>query len=385
VRGLFLLPLCAAAAGAIAGCQVYDPGLVNARDAGRDAGPPGPCGSRRPPPRPTGADTGGTDIAFALRQVVLDQGAGWVDIGFDVDGLCTRVPTLARECAAPDGADPPVDGNDGIDNVFGQLLFPTVSLVTPDLEETARAEQERGRGLPILRIFGWNGEPDDPRVDVHVVQAVFGAPGGPETTPPPPPMDPSTSLPTWNGDDWFWVRRDAFVGDDLTRPLLRDDNAYVAGGLVVVRLPDRIDVVFPAMDYGVLVRLTDAIAVGRISADRTTLEDVVVAGRWSVNDLLSTARNIGVCPGSAQYNILLNQLDHIADVRSTAGTGGPGTMCDAVSLGVGFTGTRMRVAGLADGVPLADLCAMMDGGMPDAGTSGDAGTSVDAGTPFDGG
>lgn len=356
---------------ACAGCQFYDPALLDAAvDAGGIDG--GPCALRRPPARPTGADAPDQEeLVFSLKEVVLDQGGeAWRDIGYDVDGLCSVPPEPVVECVPPSRtADPEVDGNNGIDNVFGHLLFPLVEVTVPDLEVTARAAQEEGIGNPVLRLRGWNGADDDPHVEVVISQAVFGTPG--DGTPAPPavtvgpdgprlPDGGTPPPPAWMGDDWFWVRDDTFFMGDEAQPLVRDDNAYVAGRVLVITLPDRIDVIFTAETEGLLVRLTDARASGRISADGTMLEDVTVAGRWSVLDLLMTASAIGVCPGSAEHRILVSQLERIADVRSTPGTGGAGVACDAVSLGVEFTGYRAHWAGLAPAPPLPNLC-------PDAG------------------
>jgi hypothetical protein len=79
-------------------------------------------------------------------------------------------------------------------------------------------------------------------------------------------------------------------------------------------------------------------------------------------------------------------LQGIVDVRSQPGSGGPDVPCDAISLGVEFTGYRVRFAGLADGRPLRNLCEEMmrdggadDGGAADAGAD-DAG-AADAGSP----
>ncbi|UJR78791.1 Hypothetical protein I5071_8240 [Sandaracinus amylolyticus] len=348
------------------GCRVYDPDLLDRADAG----PGEACAQRsQPPQRPSSADGDGPEVAFGLRMVVMAQGNDWPMYGYDVDGFCTEQPDLVSECTPPAVENPPADGVGGVDNVFGDQFFPLVEATTPDLEAEAREAQELGQGLPIIRMRGWNGERNDPRVDAAIMQAVFGAPGSASEEPPARPDDPASSRPVWDGRDWFWVRDDAFLMDDLGRPLIRDDNAYVADGVLVVRLPDRIDIIFPADAYGVLVRLTGAQATGRISEDGTTLENVRVSGRWSLNDLLVTARNIGVCEGERDYELLNSQLDRIADVRSTPGSGGPGVECDAISLGVGFTGTRVRVAGLAEGPPLADLCSTMtDGGVPDGGT-----------------
>lgn len=384
VRGPIVASVLAVSA-SIAGCQVYDPGLLERADSG-------PVTSRQPPPRPVMEDSGDQELAFGMRMVVMDQGNEWAAYGYDVDETVTTGTNRVAQCTPPNRPAPPVDGDEGVDNVFGSAFFPLVLATTPDLEQSSRRAQEEGH-LPVVRVLGWNGQPDDPRVDLSIMQAVFTAPGGDETEPPPVPADPTTVRPRWDGRDWSWVRDDVFLEGDITRPLIRDDNAYVAGNVIVARLPSRVDIVFPADRYGVLVRLTDAVVTGRISEDRTGVEDVIVSGRWSINDLLGTARNIGVCPGERDYDLLVGQLDIIADVRSDPSSGGEGVSCDAISIGVGFVGSRLRVAGVVEGIALRDLCSMpledggvddggVDGGLPDAGAP-DAGSDAgqDAGEP----
>ncbi len=367
--------------GWVTGCQVYDASLL---DAGVDGGSvdAGPCNHRVAPARPTSADgPDGEELIFGLRQVVLqqDEGGLWRGIGLDLDGICTTDPTYATECRPPRRTRPPVDGEDGIDNVFGAELFPLVDLAVMGLETTARQAQEEGK-LPVVRIRGWNGMDDDPRVDVAVTNAIYmvraegDAPVAHTVNAlfEPEVMGMRAPFPVWDGTDFGYFRVGTFFDGDPDQPTIRDDNAYVVDRWVVARLPERVEILFPAMDVGVLVRLTDASAIGRISADGLTLEDATVSGRWSILDLLSTAENVGICRDSDSYDILSSQLDTIADVRSRPGTGGDGVTCDAISLGVVFTGTRMRWGGLTEGPPVRNVCIEGDGGVPslDAGMGG---------------
>jgi hypothetical protein len=355
-----------------AGCQVYDPSLVRP-----DGGSQGVCVGRVPPTRPTMPDSASMpDVLFGLRDVVLDQESGdqWADIGFNLDGYCTASPRFAAECRpAEQGTRPRTDGNDGIDNVFGSDLFPLVEASVPgDLEETARAAQRGGVGLPVLRLRNWNGTPNDPRVHVTITQAVFTVPANADGSAreirvndfrPELPDGTPAPAPVWDGRDHTYLREDTFFASDPDQPLVFDDNAYVADDTIVVNLPDRVELLFPADGVGVIVRLTGAMAVGRISADRSTIEDVVVSGRWSQLDLLRTAENVGVCMGTGQYDVLRLRLDAIMDVRSQVGSGGPDVECDAISLGVLFTGYRLQWGGLTPGRMLTSVCHQMDGGM----------------------
>ncbi|MCB9598305.1 MAG: hypothetical protein H6719_36665 [Sandaracinaceae bacterium] len=362
------------------GCQVYDASLV---DAGVDGGGPidgGECNNRVAPARPTTADgPDGEEILFGLRRVILaqDEGGLWEGIGLDLDGHCTREPDYATECRPPRRTRPPVDGDDGIDNVFGAELFPLVDLAVMGLETTARAAQEEGK-LPVVRIRGWNGMDNDPSVDVAITNAIYmvpevaGAPHPHTVNAAFEPVDMGVRVPppVWDGTDYGYFRETTFLDGNPDQPTIRDDSAYVVNRYVVARLPERVEILFPAQEVGVLVRLTDATAIGRISEDGSTLEEATVSGRWSILDLLSTAENVGICRDSDSYDILSGQLDTIADVRSRAGSGGAGALCDAISLGVVFTGSRLQWGGLTPGPEVRNVCTE----VPDGG-----GASLDGG------
>jgi len=374
---------------AIVGCSAFDASLIEGvsdvdagpseldagEDPGTDAGPPeepdaGPnLEGRQPPPRPPGMDTEGPEVVFGLRDVGLNQDSErWRDIGFNLDNLISVNPAPEVECLPPafPDAQPLLDGNEGIDNAFGAELFPLVKVVLPELDETAVDSATSGLGVVILRVRGWNGTRNDPRVDVTITQSVDGAPSGGAEEPPEVRFEGREAIdvatdemlppPAWDGDDWFWVRDDTLFMDDLERPLVRDDNAYVADGMIVARLPDRVDITFSAESQGIRFRLTDAIAVAELSDDFQTLPRVTIGGRWSILDMLDTVAAVGVCEGDTEFTILSNQLNNIADIRSVPGSGGSGVSCDAMSLGVTFAGLRGRIAGVAPAAPLPNRC-----------------------------
>lgn len=376
------------ALGSLAGCVAYDPALVQ-RDASPDMGGNGTCTPHHAPGRPAGDDTSmAGDVSFGLRDVVLNQSAALARMtGYDLDDFCTDDTNHASECNPGMGGRVPTDGDDGIDNQFGAALYPIVEAAVPGLEMRARAAQTAGNGLPVLRLRGWNGTMNDPVVDVTITAAVFSTMGTGLTMAPAVTIaDPAHQTladgspvppPVWDGQDFAWVRNDSFLGGDLDMPLVRDQQAYVNDGLVVAHLPARVDITFPTDTVGVLVRLTDAVATGQLSEDGLMLTNVIVAGRWAINDLLTTAENIGLCRGSGQYSVLNNTLIRDGDVRSTPPMpGDPVLDCDALSIGVSFTGFRMRIAGITPGLVISDQCAS-EAGVPDGSTAMDAG--IDAG------
>jgi len=328
-------------------------------------------GSRVAPGRPA-ANTEGDDIeeiVFGLKEVLLNQGEiGWQEIGLNLDNYCSVAPVPQGECIPPNpDATLLIDGEQGIDNAFGAELYPLVELVFPELQETARMSSENGVGVVAVRLRGYNGEDDDPRVDATLSQSVTGFAGTADETEPPdftvvdfePYMpDGVTRLasPLWEGNDWMVLRDDTFFGSDLEQPLVRDDNAYVVGRKLVMVLPDRVEIRFAGDENGITVKLTDARAIGTLNEDLTELQDLTFAGRWSVLDLLQTTRSLGVCDGDAEFMIFRNKLQTAADLRATPGTGGEMVDCDALSTGVTFQGYRVRIADVTDGQDPPDAC-----------------------------
>ena len=374
---------------ALAGCSVFDPALLEELereamfDAGQDAPADdvgvdaltdaptdmgvdaGPVVLSTPPPRPA-ADTEGTDVderLYALRDALLNQdGDRWRTIGFDLDGRRTDAPDYDVECLPPDpGSEPEVDGEGGIDNAFSNRLFPLLQLALPGLEASVRASQAAGIGALLLRVTEFNGTANDPRVHVSFTQSAGGTSSEDEVSfnefDLVDSLGEAAPAPMWEGTDRWWARNDGFFSGEENRPLIRDDNAYVADGRFVMRLPERAEFLFiTGTEVGARVRLTDATLLLDLR-EGESFGRVVMAGRWSILDLLDTGENIGICIGSTQRRIVDSQLLVIADVRSTAGSGGEGVECDAVSIGVTFRAVAGQWAGLGPSVPLPNPCA----------------------------
>ena len=347
----------------LGGCKVFDPSLV---EGGETAPGCDETGSATPPVRPAAVDEDGPEVTFGLKEFQLDQsGELWRNIGFNLDGVCSNAPEPIIECVPPrfPAAQPQTDGDRGIDNAFGAALFPLVKLALPDLEAVSRESANNGIGAVALRIRGWNGGMDDSRVEVAVSQTVDGTTGTGDTPPAVTFRDfelfnaagdaPAVS-PSWNGSDWFWVREESFFMGDTERPRIVDDNAYVANGQLVMKLPDRVALNFSGPENGVSVRLTDAVLVADISEGPGF--SVTIAGRWGVLELLEVAASVGICDGDTEYDLFLRQLDTIADIRSAPGTGGEGVECDALSFGITFRGYPIRIAGTSEGRPVPNGC-----------------------------
>lgn len=338
-----------------------DGGRDAAIDAAIDAGPPdgGPsctgdaglegmpagCVLSRWPARPTCGDSGddGTIRSIAVFDPMLDQGSGrWRTAGRDLDGICTDslTPGSPADCVTP-VVGIVGDGEGGTDNSAGDLLSVGILAAFPDYEADARRAMRRGRNVPIIRISGWSGEPDDARVSVWIVGALDILTS--ETPVPAGGIDPDADLPDprFDGTDRAYIASSYF--DPVEgRPLVGDDNAYIAGGVLVARLPDRAPLDLPVPSRGGIgrIRMTNMRFIAPLTADGTHFENAVLVGRWSRADMLAYVGDSGLCtsdPRAATFLAIFTALlERSLDVRSLPESGGMGLECDAVSAAVPF-------------------------------------------------
>lgn len=319
------------------------PGDAGAVDSGPDpSADAGPI-LETPPPRPMVADEpDGPERAFLLRDFVIDQHDDrWRTTGFDLDGLNSQEPDPQVECMPPSPSGPPeIDGERGIDNGFGHNVASLLLTTAPSLAPTVDAAVADGRGSLLLIVRGWSGERDDPRVMVVVASTVYAS--GDEAAAPD-----TTTPPTWDGEDYAYAREDAFIEGDLARPRVLDDAAYVAGGVLVTRLADRVRMVLGADESPLVLRMTDVHLTATISEDGRALERVVLGARVPLVDLLDeTLDALRICPGAPERSAVERVLDLGADIRTDPGTGGPGVVCDALSLGLEARGVAAHFGGL---------------------------------------
>ncbi|MEM9072703.1 MAG: hypothetical protein AAGE52_29615 [Myxococcota bacterium] len=313
---------------------VIDAG-TDAVDGGFDAEPP-VCEPTRWPDTPSGP--GGLERMeryFALRDVVLDQGAALARIGWDLDGLCTA-DAASRGCRgdAIDSFAP--DGRAGLDNAFGTMVLPAITAVRSDLERTVRDRMENGETL-ILGIRDWNGTDTDSEVTFSMVRTAGLADGREE--------------PRWDGTDRYLQDEDGFIDiGPLTDNKIIDKGAYLIDGVLVGRIPERQPVVFPWLDGSTIgLTLLDGQVTARLGPDLQTLSEVWITGRMSVFDVRRMWDEAGFCEGDDIRRIVDASVNEALDMLINDGISGADIFCDAISIGIEF---RARQVELGDRGPV---------------------------------
>lgn len=348
------------------------------------------CFSTRTPgagDRPTGtssADVGPITLAISSMRLGSRNKAGdldpnaWKDIGMDLDGLCTGSDTCEGQ-DSPAGCAPTVpqvayDGNYCRDNTFGRLEFQAA--LVPEIAKKYGLNDDAfncalcvGDYSFLIRVSGYNGEPDDESIRVDLY--------------PSPGLE---SVLPWNCADSTWNQRPCFTpdmpwtvesdvltekgaGPDLPPSTIFDDAAYVKQGSIVVHLPD--DTLFWFPGYKALVvayplRLQKAVVTGKLARGNDgvwRIQNGVIAGRSRGADIVKGFRLIGFCESDPNYKLMSEFVDKNLDVLGD-GTNDPGSTCDSMSVGVTFEALQATAGKAAAVTPLQE-CKVP--AKPDAG------------------
>ncbi len=372
-----------AGAGALAYCNVYDPSLLVAADAGPEAGggigwwsgtgSTDNCFSAGVPTtadRPEGggpADVGAIYLAITSMRLgsqdtsFKPSDTAWRDIGFDLDGVCTQSPTCPTDSPVvsckPTGVPVPVDGDYCRDNTFGELEVKASSI--PDVggkyglnDDAFNCALCVGDYNFIIKVTGYNGQVDDEQVRLDL----YPSPGVEQ----PIPLDCTSS--TWRQAETCFTTSMPFTvqdtavatpqgGPDLPDAVINDPNAYVRGGYVVAQLPPDTLFWFPGYNAPATafpLAFAQAVVTGRITKaqDGTwSLVDGTIAGRATEQQILQGFRLIGFCESDPNYPIMQNYLHTNLDILAS-GTDDPKTTCDSISVGIGFSAGQATAGNL---------------------------------------
>lgn len=356
-------------------------------DAGRNQGstyvcPPGECcgqpatgtGSGALPARPSApAITSTTASVFAVSKFDfgdLDSAGSpsttaWKTRGLNIDGKVT-CEASRNVCTPVAGATrySQIDGNDGIDNSFGENLLPIILEINPQYSGYANALIRKGAGTLLFELDGLGAFASSSRLPGALLRAL-----------------PTSQSLHWDGSDARDVDSVTVVGGDPSRPLAIVPNAF---------MNDRVWVSGPASAAAYLdlqvtsggagsssgflppiplqhVQVAMSVAAGNGAVTSGTVSGVLrTADARTWVSLWAQSVSTSFCYASAGEAIT-SSIEQASDIMED-GSNEPGKTCDGISVGLGFDGVAVQL-GQSEAQPaFPDPCA--DGGT-DASSNGD--------------
>jgi hypothetical protein len=338
----------------------------------------GSGGGLEPPAAPAGAAPAalGTPRTFALQGLFLGgtdrtgapSDGAWKKYGYDLDKKTTTSKST-DVCSLADGApkSAQTDGDQGIDNSFGETILPIVTSVSATAETDINKSLTDGSFTVMLDIQGLTDDPAQTNTNLSG-QIFAGATYSADKT--APGFDLTTDWPV--------------------RPELLADGKTVEGGSKV-----KFD---PATTYivkGQFVTQASAIklslAVGGQALELDILNAVItfnhtdphsaatgtIAGIINTQQLVDAIHGVAgrlqksLCEGSA-FDQIATELKQASDIVS-AGANNAGVPCDGISIGLGFTAKEIKHPTKVAPATVAgeDPCKA----QPDAGSTTDAGST----------
>jgi len=305
--------------------------VVAAPDAGA------PVGADATAPVDAGACSGieCSKIKLAFRHVFAgetDRGErtlsyAWRSFGTNVDGIVSNY-TKRDECKPPEGAFyAPPDGDEGIDNVWGQSIVPLLAPWDATPTKSANAAIERGGRTPVLVLGAISGG-----IVESTLEAWFSF------------VEASPTTPAWNGTDVRMLA--AAYAPVVSYRAGKFANGIFDSGPAEGAVPLELalgtqSIVLPVRGLRVRFELrpdnssSAGVLSGIVSVADMTLAAIVHVARTKPE----------VCSGQ-QLEGLRAAIRQAADVLAD-GARDPTRTCDAISFGMGFDAAPIELRGVA--------------------------------------
>jgi hypothetical protein len=296
-----------------------------------------PCTPSGPPPPPAVTGGGGPDLVLALQNLrfAVDYGGDGAPPsvrGLDLDHACSRENGTPTTCVTAVVGSPHKDDSNGVDNALGWLLIDNQTQLTTFLSPNSDP-----RVTLLLRLRGYNGQPDDDNVEVDAFVS-----GGVE------PLDDAgtPTEPQWKGMDQWTVSCETIPNCEAgTLSLLTqasDTSAYVTGGVLVSRnigfLPLAASLQLQGGGFvSVPLKLYDPLIVAPLVPEEggVGIHGGLFGARWPTAEMIAAIASLCIGPTTSKRFVCPG-----ADLAQMAKLDGTGHACDAFSIGMTFDAHR---------------------------------------------
>lgn len=338
-------------------------GLITAQgcggsdDGGSSSGGAAAAG-RQVPAAPSGAApaTLGASKTFAVNQLFLGETGrdgkplkdAWKDYGYNIDGLITA-KTDTNVCQRQGGADSAKqeDGKEGIDNAFGRTVLGFILGLVPTPSKTLNDSINGGSFTILFDVKGLTEDPAQTNTGLDGRLLVGG------------------SVPTGTKVDFA---SGSFDWPYRANPIVPIQGAYINNG-VFVNGAGGAKVELSLFIQGVQLSLViNRAAITFKHVPPNDIADGTISGVINTEELVTGIEKVAgristqLCGGST-LDTIKQTIRQASDIRDD-GSNAAGVACNAISIGLGFTGKKIGAPKTVavDGPIPPDPCAAGDGG-----------------------
>lgn len=272
----------------------------------------------------------------------------WEKIGYNLDGLISTKDGR-NHCKPLRGANPAfvkTDGDDGTDNSFGSNLMPIITSVAPDASPSLNASLQVGDFTVVIHMEN----ADDSPTQSGISAALLG--GSVHNT-----MDVCAGggdAPCLDGtDEWpitFETLADGSKPPSVANAKVKFPSAYMVDGTWVSGSLGDLDLNVTIENVAFVLRIRNALITMDLTGRGADAEAVngVIAGIIVTKQLIEDLRTVAgsldesLCDGPT-FDSIAQQVRAASDILSDGTNGDPDKACDAISVGLGFTATAIRL------------------------------------------
>jgi hypothetical protein len=264
----------------------------------------------------------------------------------------------------------------------GLELFRRLGPTAQAGNEAANQAMTTGQYGLVATITHYNGQGNDVQVSValYASSGVLGTADGGTT------QLQHDGTDKWSLDPRYLQFGSSLIGTDceanaMCMPTYLDDNAYVAGGVLVASLGEVLITFGGRANLGgAVMDLSQTILVGKLRAvslpsngTSWAIDNGSISGRWGSSKLLSnmatipdptTDGGVYLCGSNANYALLKSYICSLQDIAVNSSLDNLGARCDAISMAFGFTAEPARLGVVAPLPPTPAGCSSADGGIP---------------------
>ncbi len=307
---------------------------------------------KQPPDVPGETGIGPTeDVAWAIDALFLGEtdwagtpsGAAWQDYGYNIDGLfSTKLGT--NHCKPVPGASKSTvqtDGPDGLDNSYGKNITPFFATLQadPSLEITKAIADGDSTTMILIRDLSAAAN------QIHLWAAIYGT--------------ANLEDPRWDGKDVRDVYDTSVQNGDLDQPNNAfpdshvNGHTFVSGDLGTLTLPTHMQ------GFEMKTEIRNARVTMEMDASRTRVTRGIISGVLNTEAYIEELHGLAggfdesLCEGSL-FDSIADQLRQASDIMADGSNGNPNVTCDGISVGIGFTATRVVPGRVVPAPPAAE-------------------------------